>query len=161
MPLSTTDRSSWLRFATSYATALHRAGAPAPTIESEVTRVLGARGVDATLMASPTALWIDVDGSRVVRVGPAQTDLGRQVALAEVGERVAHGLAPDPAADEVERVEATPTAWSDRALDLAFLAASAGAAVLVGGSGTDVVAAGAIGWVASRARRAAAARPGW
>jgi uncharacterized membrane protein YjjP (DUF1212 family) len=158
MALQTVDRSPWHRFATAYARALHAAGAPSPTVEDEVTRVLRARGIEATVMATPTALWVDVDGSQVVRLTPGETDLGRQVALSALGDRVGAGLAPEAALDELARPGRGP--WRPADELVAYLGVSVGAALALGGSINDALAAGAVGaLVASLHRRAS--RSSW
>ncbi|MEQ1500827.1 MAG: threonine/serine exporter family protein, partial [Myxococcota bacterium] len=164
MVQSLADRSvllDWSRFAVAYARALHGAGLPAPAVEDEVTRVLDARGVASTVMATPTALWVDVDGSRVVRVAPAPAHLARQVGLLAVGDRVADGAAPDVAEAELAALVARPGPWGRVADGIASIGLSAAAATLLGGTVDDVVAAGLLGLGAVAGHRALRDRTRW
>lgn len=123
--------------------------------------MLSARGIDVTVMATPTALWVDVDGSRVVRLEPGDTHLARQVELGALGDRVALGLDPALAAIEVERLAQGRGPWAPALQTLAFAGVSASAAVLFGGTANDAVAASALGWLASAIHGAMRTRRDW
>lgn len=158
---SPVERSPWHRFAVSYAVALQRAGASAATIEDEVTRVVEGRGVPATVMATPTALWLDIDGSRLVRVEPGRIHLGRQAELVEVGNRVRDGLDPEGGVAEIEAIARHPEPWSAGSERLAYMVASATAALTLGGNVTDAWAGALVGLVAHTTSQLTRSSPRW
>ncbi|MEZ4239010.1 MAG: threonine/serine exporter family protein [Myxococcota bacterium] len=136
-------RPGWRALAIRYAVALHGAGATAPAIEDAVVSLLAARGVDATVMATPTALWVDVDGARVVRLRPAGSDLGRLAALSALDRRVRaeDGLPLHVVEAELDRIAASPGPWPRWLEQLAVSAVGGGVAVAMGGGAVDGMAA--------------------
>jgi uncharacterized membrane protein YjjP (DUF1212 family) len=141
--------SPWSHFAVTYATALAAAGEATPQVESEVSAVLGARGIEATVMATPTALWVDVGSTaRVIRTSPGNPRLDLQGTVRALGRSVARGeLSPEDATGQLRDVMRRPGPYPAWAVRVAFASASAGSAVLMGGSLADVVAAGLLGVV--------------
>jgi uncharacterized membrane protein YjjP (DUF1212 family) len=163
MPFSPTNVPHWRSFAVAYASALHASGASTAAVEAELTRVLSARGVEGSVMATPTALWIEVgDGAHVVRVEPQEPKLDLQAALHDVGSRVAEGLySPQVAVRRIARLSRDPgpyPAWVSR---LAFVVSSAASAVLLGGTATDAVAAGAVSAAVIEVSERMRTRPAW
>lgn len=153
--------STWLPVVARYAAALHASGASTVTIEEDVARVFGARGVPTVVMATPTALWVDVDGSvRVLRVVPTSPDLSRQVAVHRVGSRIAAGVSPDAALAAVDALDREAPPWSPAADLAAFGLSGAAMAALLGGGAADVLVAVVASWVAMRVEAALRERSG-
>lgn len=143
--------SSWHPFAIAYAAALQSAGEATARVEREVTRVLAARGIDATVMATPTALWVDVGGSaRVVRTYPGPPRLDLHQTLREIGTLVSEGrLSPEEATARIEQLPNKPGPYPKGIEQIAFSIAGASAAVLLGGGLADLVAAIVLSAIAS------------
>src|SRR5262245_31315626 len=139
MAFSPTNVAQWRDFAIAYASALHASGASTAAVEADLARVLGARQVDGTVMATPTALWIEVgDRARVLRVEPAEPKLDLQVALRALADDVATGvLVPAAAVARIRELRREAGPYTPLTTGLAFVIASAGSAVLLGGTATD------------------------
>jgi uncharacterized membrane protein YjjP (DUF1212 family) len=163
MPFSPTNVPHWRSFAVTYASALHASGASTAAVEAELTRVLTARGVEGSVMATPTALWIEVgDGAHVVRVEPQEPKLDLQAALHDVGSRVAAGLcSPQVAVRRIARLSRDPGPYPTWVSWLAFVASSAGSAVLLGGTATDALAAGVVSAAVIPLSERLRTRPAW
>jgi uncharacterized membrane protein YjjP (DUF1212 family) len=163
MVQSSTMISPWSHFAVTYATALVTSGEATPQVESEVSAVLGARGIEATVMATPTALWVDVGSTaRVIRTSPGNPRLDLQGTIRALGSSVARGeLSPEEATVQLRAVMQRPAPYPAWAVRAAFASASAGAAVLMGGSLADVGVAGALGVVTLAVSSALGKRKEW
>ncbi len=126
--------------------ALHRSGAPAHRLESAMTEVATALGVEARFFSTPTLLLatfgeLGQQRTQVLRVEPGDIDLSRVVALDRIAAQVAHGeLSPRAALAAVEAPHTPP--WRPATVTLAMAAASASAAPLLGGGPTEAVVAG-------------------
>lgn len=151
--------SVWSDFTLAYARALHEVGASSVTVEDDVAAVLDARGVEGHVMATPTALWVEVDGvAHVRRLEPGRTDLARWVDITRLGADVAEGAAPAAATQRLAtytRPRAGRMAW------LGYAGISAGAAMVGGGSLNDVVASFGLGAAAATTVALLGPRPGW
>jgi lipoprotein signal peptidase len=158
---SPTPPSPWHTFAVAYAVALQRSGASAGTVEDEVARVVGGKGVPVTVMATPTALWLDVEGPRLLRVEPGRIHLGRQAELVEVGNRVVDGLDPLAATAEIQRIEARPAPWSPDVERLAYMVSAGTAALTLGGNVTDALCGAIIGLAAHTTTTFTRSAPRW
>lgn len=153
----------WQAFAVAYARALQAAGEATPDVEEEVVAVLAARGVEATVMATPTALWVDVDGvSRVVRTAPAGPRLDVAAGVRAVGASVAAGaLSPAEALPLLSARLADPGPYGGAVRAAAFAATSAAAAILLGGGLADAWVAGGLGLAVISLAVRLKQRPGW
>jgi len=142
MAFSPTNIARWRDFAIAYASALHASGASTAAVEADLARVLGARQVEGTVMATPTALWIEVgDRARVLRVEPAEPKLDLQTELRALADEVARGaLPPSAAVARILELRRDPGPYPPLVTGLAFVIASAGSAVLLGGTATDAAA---------------------
>lgn len=120
--------------------ALHAAGAPVHRIETSVDRVRAAYGCQGATVASPTALWVQVERSaRILRLEPGDMDLSRMVAVLRLVDRLERDPgSPDQARRLLERLLDRPPVWGTLATQLAFVTTSAAAAVLLGGGVADV-----------------------
>lgn len=133
-----------------FSLALSSCGAPVHRLEDAVERVLQAYGVEGAVLASPTAVWLQVgDQTRILRVDPGEVDLTVLVRVLRLVDRIeATGLAPADACAALDRVRAAPRTWPVGIERLAFVATSASAAVLLGGAVQDVVWAAVAGALA-------------
>jgi uncharacterized membrane protein YjjP (DUF1212 family) len=129
------------------ATALHRSGAPVHRIEDAVERVLAAYKARGAVIVSPTALWLQVDDSvRIGRLPAADIDLGRMVAVLRFVDRlVARPRPPQECRVGLRRHLDRPDPWSVGIRRSAIVGTSLAAAVLLGGSWADAIAAGGAG----------------
>jgi uncharacterized membrane protein YjjP (DUF1212 family) len=146
--------------------ALHEAGTSAPELESALARVARRLGLSAQFFSTPTSLFISIDdgpeggGERthLERVAPGEIDLGRLAELEQLIDRVADGtISPEEALAENEAVGRRERRYPRALTGLCWGAASASAAVFLGGALREVAVAGAIGlvtgalaWVAER-----------
>lgn len=133
--------------------ALHRAGAPVHRIERALDGVRRSRGLDGSTVASPTALWVQVgDATRIERLGPADIDLARLVAVLRLVETLQEHPRPvEEAREALRRRLALPSPWPRWTQRLAFLLTTLTAAVLLGGSVQDVLTSGlaaGVAWIA-------------
>jgi len=135
---------------TEVALALHIAGTPAHRLEAAVDRVRRSYGQPGSTVATPTALWLQVgERARVVRLPPADVDLDKMGAVLRWVERLTERPVPVPTARRaLDRLRRRPEPWPRRLEQLAFIATSAAAAVLLGGGAMDVLMASVAGAVA-------------
>lgn len=138
---------SSVAFVEAYAAALQQAGTPAHRLEDAVDRVAGALHVDVACAATPTGLFLaSPAGTRLLRVGAGEGDLGRLVALDGIGAAVGSGGMDAAAAlDAVRAVERQASPWPLPVVLLAHGALAAGAAALFGGGAVEVGLAGLLG----------------
>ncbi|KLU07423.1 Protein of unknown function DUF1212 [Rhodopirellula islandica] len=132
------------------ARSLHACGSPAYELDLEMEQVAASLGHEASFFSTPTALFVTFGGSetRLLRVYPSDTNLGRYAALFELQRAIQE--------DQLEVTEA----WDQLALinemqdgygPAVQIASQGGVAacisVLVGGDETVVLAAGVIGLI--------------
>ncbi|HHO51313.1 MAG TPA: hypothetical protein ENK18_10670, partial [Deltaproteobacteria bacterium] len=122
------------------AVALHACGAPTHLLEERLDAFLAQLGVEGTVVATPTALWLQLGPrSTVVRTRPAELDLGRLADLQR-------WLDADPSSrPPLERILIRRGSWSPSAQHLAFIAGSSCSGALLGQGWIDVVAAAVAG----------------
>jgi uncharacterized membrane protein YjjP (DUF1212 family) len=134
-------------FVEAYAAALQQAGTPAHRLEDAVDRVASALAVDVSCAATPTGLFLaSPSGTRLLRVGAGEGDLGRLVALDGIGAAVgAGGMDAEAALAAVRAVERQASPWPLPAVLAAHAALAAGAAALFGGGAADLVLGGLLG----------------
>ncbi|MEZ4321505.1 MAG: threonine/serine exporter family protein [Myxococcota bacterium] len=144
-----------------FAASLHRSGAPAHVVESLVLDLLEAYGCAGSVVASPTAIWLEVgDRTRVLRLQPGESDLERLTELYAWHERVCTSAdARRTARDDLARILDRPARWSLRSEGIAFVIATSSAGWLLGGSAADLV-GGAVGGLLVWATLGVAA-PAW
>lgn len=154
--------SKWHPFAVAYATALQRSGETTAQVEREVTAVLAARGIEATVMATPTALWVDVGlSARVVRTTPDTPRLDLQGAVRSIGAAVAAGeLSAERGVASLAQCLAASGPYPKSIEQAAFAVVSGASAALLGGRSADVIAALALGAVAFAVADACGRKPG-
>jgi len=133
------------------ATALHRCGTASHDLEEQMGEVVAALGVEARFFATPTAMFIQLgrgpdSETRLVRLDPPQTDLGRTRRVARVVTDLLDGsLLPEHALHELEEIDAAGPPFGSTATALAFSVVAASAAHLFGGNVHDILIAGIVG----------------
>ncbi len=137
-----------------YATALHRAGAPAHRLEGMLDQLAAHLEAPITVFSMPTAVFATLGGGAglggrgdrtlLLRVEPGAPHLGRQAELDAVAEALLAGRStPAEVLRALHDIEATPSPWPPVADVLAFAITGAGAATVLGG-GPHEAAAGAL-----------------
>lgn len=125
-------------------TALHRFGLPAWRLEAAVAALAASLGVTVAVFSQPTSLLLGfgpVGAQRLVmvRVEPAPVDLGRLEALdAVVAEVVDRRLSTEGGRLALATVLAAGSRWSTSSMIVAHGVSGGAAAVLFGGSTSDV-----------------------
>ncbi len=131
------------------AEVLSRHGAPAHRVEQAVQQVLAATGRTGSVVASPTAVWLQVeDQARVLRIEPGDLELAVLTRLLRLVDRVEEGMPVERASTALDTLEQAPAPWPVAVERLAFVLTSVAAAVLLGGAVQDVLAAAVAGVVA-------------
>jgi uncharacterized membrane protein YjjP (DUF1212 family) len=132
------------------ALALSSCGAPVHRIEAALEQVLRAYGLEGAVVASPTAVWLQVgDQTRVLRVNPGEVHLAALVRVLRLVDRIEGStLSPLDAVAALERVQAALAPWPVAVERVAFIATSASAAGLLGGGAQDVLGAAGAGALA-------------
>ncbi len=157
--------------------ALHEHGAPAHRVESALEEVAQALGLEATFLSTPTSLISSFKGAspggaspgaasplnestHLARLEPAEPDLGKLSDLDALARRVVTGATdPRQGSQAIVEVVSKPVLWNGGWRTLGFLLASASAARVFGGGGSEVIAAGLggiqVGLLAFAAERSA------
>jgi len=144
-----TDEASLMALCAGLAHRLSRAGAPSHRIERAVERVLAATGQDGAVVAAPTAVWLQVgELARILRVSPGDVELAHLTRLLRLVDRVEEGMPVSKALRALDALDSAPDPWPLAAERAAFVGTSMAAAVLLGGSWADLVAAGVAGLLA-------------
>ncbi len=148
------------------AAELHRCGAPAHRLELAVEGLLAAYGAQGAVVASPTALWLQVgEVARVLRLRPGEVEFSRLGRLTDLRAWQARVAAERPpiarARSSLRAIREAPSLWSPAARAVAFVAACATAGALIGGTWNDALAAAVGGEAVRRLLAAVGRRPGW
>ena len=145
--------------------ALLSQGVPAQRLEESLRRVGEALGLTIDCFSTPTALIVTAtDGkrsrTRVVRVEPGDTDLERLSALHHLVGRVERReLSASDGSSRIARILARPPRYRAATAVIASGLASAGSAILLGGSAADVLPALSLGTLVGFMARAATRVP--
>jgi uncharacterized membrane protein YjjP (DUF1212 family) len=131
--------------------ALHRLGLPAHRLEATVVDVAGRLGTPVQVLSMPTSLIVafgEAPDQRIgmVRVSPAEPDLGRLAAVDALMAQLGAGLIT--VGEAHSRLRATlraRPAWSGPAMVAVWALVSGAAAVLFGGDTLELALAGALG----------------
>ncbi|MFG0264845.1 MAG: threonine/serine exporter family protein [Rhodopirellula sp. JB055] len=132
------------------ARSLHACGSPAYELDWEMEQVAASLGHEASFFSTPTALFVTFGGSetRLLRVYPSDTDLGRYAALFELQRAIQDeqvGVAE--AWDRLALINEMGDGYGPAIQIAAQGGVAACISVLVGGDGTVVLAAGVIGLI--------------
>ncbi len=131
------------------AVLLSKAGAPAHRLERAIDVVLAASGRSGAVVASPTAVWLQVEAhGRVLRVDPGEVELAVLTRLLRLVDRIDEGLSVPDGLAALRRLERAGEPWPVAAERAAFVFTSVVAAVLLGGGVADLVASAVAGGVA-------------
>jgi uncharacterized membrane protein YjjP (DUF1212 family) len=136
-------------FIGAFAGALQSAGAPAHRLEAAVDHAAQALGVDVSCSATPTGLWINTPtGSHMLRVSAGECDLGRLVALDQVGQQVARGeLQAHDGSLALAAIDQAAPLYPRWLILLADAAAAGGVSAFFAGSPTEIGLSAALGTV--------------
>ncbi len=145
--------------------ALLSQGLPAQRLEESLRRAGEALGLTVDCFSTPTALIVTAsDGehtrTRVARVEPGDTDLERLSALHALVRRVERReLSASEGASRIDRILARPPRYRGATAVIGAGLASAGSAILLGGSATDVLPALSLGTLVGLMGRGASRVP--
>lgn len=134
-------------FLETLARALHVYGLPSHRLEETLTRMSQALGVDAQFLVTPTAVISSVgDTTHLTRVDQGQTNLERLADLNDIMIRVGkHEIEPSEGTRCIRDLEARAARYGAPTTLVAFVLASATAAILFGGGWRESAGAGTIG----------------
>jgi uncharacterized membrane protein YjjP (DUF1212 family) len=131
--------------------SLHTVGYAAHRVETLMERASERLGLIGQFFATPTSIFAafgpqDDQRTFLMRVGPADDDLGRLADLDEVAGLVLKGeLAPLEGSARIDAIVAAPPRYGDLATILAFGLISACGSRFLGGGATEVAVSSAIG----------------
>ncbi|HEY3934601.1 MAG TPA: threonine/serine exporter family protein [Gemmatimonadales bacterium] len=133
--------------------ALHTSGYAAHRLEEALALMSDRLGLDGQFFSLPTSIMASFgaqDNQRtfMIRVEPAESDLGKLARVDEVARRVLNCQAsPEAGSAAIEAIEAAPPLFGAVSRTLAFGLVSGGAARFLGGGLHEVMLAAAIGLV--------------
>lgn len=134
------------------ARSLHASGSPAYELDSQMEQVAAALGCPATFFSTPTALFVTFDderyGTRLLRVYPSDTNLGRYAELFRLQQSIQDGnVSVDDACDQLREIQAMPDGYATVVQIASYGIVGACVAVLVGGNEAVITSAGVIGLI--------------
>jgi len=133
--------------------ALHTSGYAADRLEEALERASDQLALEAQFFSTPTSIMAsfgpqDDQRTFMIRVDPAESDLGKLAGVDEVTRDVLNRLiTPEEGSIRIDAIEAAPPRYSPALRTLAFGVVSGGAARFLGGGWHEVVASAAIGLV--------------
>lgn len=133
--------------------ALHTCGYAAHRLEAVLGSAAHRLGVEAQFFSTPTSIFVafgalDRQRTYLLRVEPAEQDLGKLAQLDRVIVQVNHGvLSPEEGSEQIALVAAAPDRYGALATTLAFGLASGAATRFLGGGQREIVAGTLIGLV--------------
>lgn len=139
------------RFVLALGAALHREGIPAHRLEAALTEMGRRLDLEGQYFSTPTSLYaaFGPQGEQrlsLIRVDPGELHLEKLSELDEVTQAVLVGdLGTDEATDRIESIVGAPDRYGPGLSTAAFATVSASAALLFGGSWSDIGAALAVG----------------
>jgi uncharacterized membrane protein YjjP (DUF1212 family) len=131
--------------------ALHSAGYPAPALEGTLVKVSARLGLVGQFFSTPTSLFAafgveERQHTYMVRVEPAEVNLGKLTALDQTARGVMAGaIPPAEGSARVEAIVLAPARFRRIARTLAYGLASASACRLFGGGWLEMAVVGSIG----------------
>ncbi|MCA9075857.1 MAG: threonine/serine exporter family protein [Planctomycetaceae bacterium] len=132
--------------------ALHASGSPAYELDHRMELVAAALGRPATFFSTPTAIFVTFDdeahGTRLLRVYPGNTNLGRYAELFDLQRSIQdESVSPQEAWERLQNIESMPEGYSQTVQVVAYGIVGACVGVFVGGNSTVVTTAGVIGLI--------------
>lgn len=132
------------------ARSLHACGSPAYELDLEMEQVAASLGREATFFSTPTALFVTFgrDETRLLRVYPSDTNLGRYAALFELQRSIQEEQLDVPQAwDRLTEINEMRDGYGPAIQIASHGGVAACISVLVGGDGMVVFSAGVIGLI--------------
>ena len=134
------------------ARSLHGSGSPAYELESQMEHVATALGRQATFFSTPTALFVTFDderyGTRLLRVYPGKTNLGRYAELYSLQQSIQEeSITAEEALDQLRVILSMPDGYPNWGHFASYGVVGLCVAVLVGGNDTVVITAGVVGLI--------------
>ncbi len=132
------------------ARSLHASGSPAYELENQMEQVATALGRQATFFSTPTSLFVTFDderyGTRMLRVYPSKTNLGRYAELFRLQQSIQdESVTVQDALAQLRSILAMPGGYVTSVQIASYGIVGACVALLVGGNNTVIISAGAIG----------------
>lgn len=134
------------------ARSLHASGSPAYELDNGMEQVAAALARPATFFSTPTALFVtfedEAHGTRLLRVYPGDTNLGRYAELFRLQQSIQdERVTVQQAWEQLQEIQSLPDGYPKVIQVISFGIVGACVAVLVGGNGTVAVNAGVIGLI--------------
>ena len=134
------------------ARSLHASGSPAYELDSQMEQAAAAIGRSATFFSTPTALFVTFDderhGTRLLRVYPGDTNLGRYAELFRLQQSIQdRSVSVHEAWNRLQEIQAMPDGYAKVVQIASYGIVGACVAVLVGGNYTVITSAGVIGLI--------------
>jgi uncharacterized membrane protein YjjP (DUF1212 family) len=132
---------------------LHTSGYAAHRLEEALTLAADRLGLEGQFFSTPTSIMAsfgpqDDQRTFMIRVEPAESDLGRLAGVDEITREVLNGrISPVEGSARIGAVEAAPPRYGALAQTLAFGVVSGGAARFLGGGWHEIVVSAGIGLV--------------
>ncbi|MCC9656216.1 threonine/serine exporter family protein [Rhodopirellula halodulae] len=130
------------------ARSLHACGSPAYELDLEMEQVSASLGHEASFFSTPTALFVTFGGddTRLIRVYPSDTNLGRYAALFELQREIQENQLNTPAAwQRLSEINAMSEGYGTVTQILSHGGVAACISVLVGGDIRTTLSAGVVG----------------
>ncbi|WP_404310567.1 threonine/serine exporter family protein [Neorhodopirellula lusitana] len=132
------------------ARSLHACGSPAYELDQNMEQVATSLGKSATFFSTPTALFVTFDGeiksTRLIRVYPCDTNLGRYAELFDLQRSIRDdALATEDAWQRLQEINLSPNGYHAVAAIASYGIAASCVGVLVGGNLSVAISSGLIG----------------
>lgn len=140
-----------VHFILSLCRALHGCGYAAHRLEAVLALAAQQLGVEAQFFSTPTSIFVSFgklerQRTHLIRVEPAEQDLGKLSALDRLTTQVLRGeLTPKEGSDRIALIQAAPPRYGGLITTLAFGLASGAATRFLGGGGREIVAGTTLG----------------
>ena len=134
------------------ARGLHASGSPAYELDNRMEQVAAALGQPATFFSTPTALFVtfadELQGTRLLRVYPGDTNLGRYAELFRLQQSIQeNNTTVEEAWKRLQEIQAFPDGYASAVQIASYGIVGACVAVIVGGNSTVIASAGVIGLI--------------
>lgn len=142
-----------VHFILSLCRALHGCGYAAHRLEGVLAAAAHQLGVEAQFFSTPTSIFVSFgklerQRTHLIRVEPAEQDLGKLSALDRLTSQVLRGeLSPREGSERIAVIQAAPSRYGPLLTTLAFGLTSGAATRFLGGGVREIVAGAALGLV--------------
>ncbi len=140
-----------VHFILSLCRALHGCGYAAHRLEGVLSLAAQQLGVEAQFFSTPTSIFVSFgklerQRTHLIRVEPAEQDLGKLSALDRLTTQVLRGeLTPKEGSERIALIQAAPPRYGPVMMTLGFGLASGAATRFLGGGGREIVAGAILG----------------